>query len=321
MEKIRSDKIISLIISVYNEEENIDLLYSELLKTLAQIEVKYEIIFVNDGSKDASLMKILNLVENDKNVKLVNFSRNFGHEIAMTAGMDYAIGDALIFMDSDLQHPPQMIKTMIEKWRKGYDVILTKRSKNLDDAFIKKLASKCYYKILNFISEVEVAENFPDFRLIDRKYINRIKQIPERDRLFRGILSWIGITNYCTLEFEAPKRIHGTSKYNLLKYADLGISAVLQFSVRPLRIITLSGFMASIISILYAIYIVIDHIMLNKPNTGFSTIVVLMIILFSVQITVIGLIGEYVGRIHLESKRRPLYFADFITHDDRKKLN
>jgi len=312
MEKIESKKLISLVISAYNEEDNIEPLYLELLKVLQKINVSYEIIFVNDGSKDNSLIKMVELSEIDKNIKIVNFSRNFGHEIAMTAGMDYADGDALIFMDSDLQHPPELIKTMVDLWISGIDVVITKRTNNEEDSWIKKQISKIYYKFLNLLSEVEIAGGYPDFRLIDRKYIERIKQIGERDRLFRGILNWVGIKNYKTIEFVAPKRIHGNSKYNFIKYANLGISAIMQFSIKPLRVITLFGFCASVTSILYAIYIVLDHIISKKPETGFSTIITLMVILFSIQTTIIGVIGEYVGRIHLEIKKRPLYFADII---------
>ena len=318
MEKVRANKLISLVISVYNEEKNINPLYNQLSKVLNGIGVDYEIIFVNDGSKDYSLMKMIDLLELDQNIKIVNFSRNFGHEIAMTAGMDYAKGDAIIFMDSDLQHPPELVKTMVDKWLSGIDLVITKRVNNEDDSLIKKIISRCYYKILNVLSEVEIASGFSDFRLIDRKYIDRIKQIAERDRLFRGILNWVGINNYCTLEFVAPKRIHGVSKYNLIKYANLGINAILQFSIKPLRVITLFGFCAAITSMLYASYVVIDHLVFKRPETGFSTIVTLMVILFSIQTTIIGVIGEYVGRIHLEIKKRPLYFAELI---DSNKSN
>ena len=312
MEKVKSSKLISIVVSAYNEEDNIDLLYLELSKVLQTIDINCEIIFVNDGSKDLSLMKMMRLVELDERVKIVNFSKNFGHEIAMTAGMDYASGDAIIFMDADLQHPVALVKTMIEKWLSGNDIVLTKRANNCDDSWFKKLISKIYYKFLNIFSEVEIAGGFPDFRLINKKYIDRIKQIGERDRLFRGILNWIGITNYCIIEFVAPKRLYGTSKYNFFKYADLGISAILQFSIKPLRVITLFGLFSSVASILYATYVALDHIIFNRPETGFSTIIILMIILFTIQVVIIGVIGEYVGRIHLEIKKRPLYFADFI---------
>ncbi len=315
---MKSKKLISLVISAYNEEENIEPLYLELLKVLQKVNVNYEIIFVNDGSKDNSLIKMLGLSEIDENIKIVNFSRNFGHEIAMTAGMDSASGDALIFMDSDLQHPPELVKTMIDHWLAGVDVVITKRTNNEDDSWLKKQISKIYYFCLNFLSEVEISGGYPDFRLIDRKYIDRIKQIGERDRLFRGILNWVGIKNYETIEFAAPKRIHGTSKYSFLKYANLGISAILQFSIKPLRVITLFGFCASVASILYTVYIILDHIIFKRPETGFSTIITLMVILFSIQTTIIGVIGEYVGRIHLEIKKRPLYFADII--ESKKKI-
>ncbi len=319
MEKIVPKKLVSLVISVYNEEKNIEPLYQSLIEALQVIDLNYEIIFVNDGSKDFSLIKMMELAENDKNIKIVNFSRNFGHEIAMTAGMDYAKGDCLIFMDSDLQHPPYLIKDMLEKWLAGVDVVMTKRLNNDDETWLKKIISKIYYKFLNFLSEVKIVGGFPDFRLIDRKYIDRIKQISERDRMFRGILNWIGIRNYQIIEFTAPKRIYGESKYNFFKYANLGISAILQFSIKPLRVITLSGFFASLISILYALYVVFDHIFFKRPETGFSTIITLMIILFSIQITIMGVVGEYVGRIHLEIKKRPLYFADLINFSNVDK--
>lgn len=314
-----NSKTISIIISVFNEEKNIDPLYQELLPIIQNLLLPYEILFVNDGSTDMSLHYMMRLQERDKNIKIINFTRNFGHEIAMTAGMDYAKGDALIFMDSDLQHPPKMIKEMVEKWLLGFDVVITKRINNEDDSEFKKFLSKIYYKFLNFLSEVKISGGYPDFRLIDRKYIDRIKQISERDRLFRGILHWVGIKNYAILDFVAPKRIHGISKYNLFKYANLGINTILQFSIRPLRVITLGGLAASMISICYAVFVVIDHIIFDRPNTGFSTTITLMIILFSIQTTIIGVIGEYVGRIHLETKKRPLYFADIIEANNKPK--
>jgi len=228
--------------------------------------------------------------------------------------MDFATGDAVLFMDGDGQNPPSVILEMITKWLEGFDIVLSK-SRNYKETGLKALLSKAFYKVLNFLSDVKFDSSFPDFRLISRKYVERIKKIDETERMFRGILNWIGLTNHTIIEFDVPDRLHGVSNYNLLKYLNLGINGILQFSIKPLRIFTIFAILSCIISVIYAGYVFVDHMLYDRPQTGFATVVILMISLFSVQMLITSLIGEYVGRIHIEVKKRPLYFADVIAKE------
>ncbi len=308
-------KSLSIVVSVYNEEQNINPVLTQLIHEIQvfQEQISFEIICVNDGSKDNSLRELQKFQEVFP-IKIVNFTRNFGHEIAMTAGMDCATGDAVLFMDGDGQNPPSVILEMIAKWLEGFDIVLSKR-RNYKETGLKAFLSKAFYKVLNFLSDVKFDASFPDFRLISRKYVERIKQIDETERMFRGILNWIGLTNHAIIEFDVPNRLHGVSNYNILKYLNLGINGILQFSIKPLRIFTIFAIFSCVVSVIYAGYVFIDHMLYDRPQTGFATIVILMISLFSVQMLIVSLIGEYVGRIHIEVKKRPLYFADVISKE------
>ena len=244
-------KLVSLVISAYNEEGNIDKLYQEIIKTIKNIlNINFEIIFVNDGSKDNTLKKIKKLQDKDERIKIINFNRNYGHEIAMTAGMDNAKGDAVIFMDSDLQHPPFYIAEMIKRWQNGADIVLTKRIDNADTSKIYKFCACLFYKILNFLSDVKIPEKTPDFRLIDRKYIDFLKNFKEKDRMFRGLLSLVMPSeNVEIIEFSAPERFSGQSKYNFFKSLKLAINAITQFSTRPLKLSIFLGIFVAVISL------------------------------------------------------------------------
>lgn len=317
------NKIVSIVISAYNEEENINKLYEELSKVIKDIKgVNFEIIFVNDGSTDYTFRKLKNLQKKDKNVKIVNFVRNYGHEIAMTAGMDYAKGDAVIFMDADLQHPPVYIAEMIEKWQNGADIVLTKRLSNQGTSKFYKFCASLFYKILNFLSDIKIPEKTPDFRLIDRKYIDFLKTFHEKDRIFRGLLSLIMPTeNVEFIEFEAPKRYAGESKYNLTKSIRLAIDAITQFSTRPLKISIYLGLMVALISLFFGAYVIIERFVLSKPTPGYATIVCTVTFIGAIQLIVLGIIGEYIGKIHMEVKNRPLYFAEITEekHETKQK--
>ena len=312
------DKItpkLSVVLSVYNEEQNIPLLIPQLVEMLKTLPINYEIVAVNDGSKDKSLEKLQEAQEKYENIKIVNFTRNFGHEVAMSAGMDCSNGDSILFMDSDMQNPPSVAKQMIQHWLNGFEIVLSKR-KIYKKSIIHSLLTWVFYKIFNFLSEVKFDRAYPDFRLISKKYIDRLKQIQERERMFRSLLTWVGITNHAIVEFDVPNRMHGSSSYNIISYINLGINGILQFSIKPLRIVTLFAIFACVLSVCYAGFVFFDHLFNAHPQSGFATIVILMIVLFSVQMLVVALIGEYVGRIHMEVKKRPLYFADIITKNN-----
>lgn len=305
-------KLVSIVISVYNEEKNLPELYRQLQEVLSQCVVDHEIIFVNDGSKDNSLFILRELVAQNSRVRVINFTRNFGHEIAMTAGLDYARGNAIIFMDADLQHPPQLILQMIERWLAGSDVVLTKLVSNQDKGYWQNLVTKYFYKILNLFSDIEISSGVSDFRLIDEKYIEPLRSMRENRRMFRGMLKWLGFFNATQIEFHAPKRFAGKSNYSLAQSLQLAVDSILQFSIKPLRISIYISIICAIFSLLFGAWTIYEHFALNRPSSGYASIVCLIVFLSSLQFVILGIIGEYVGRIHIESKKRPLYFADVI---------
>ena len=315
-------KSVSIVVSAYNEEGNVEALYKEVKKVLKDVKIDdVELIYVDDGSSDDTHKKCQALQKKDKMVKIVHLKRNFGHEIAMTAGMDYAKGDAVIFMDADLQHPPVYIKEMIKAWQEGYDIVLTKRVDNVATSAFYKFCAKSFYKVLNLLSDTKIPEKTPDFRLIDRKYIDFLKNFNEQDRLFRGLLSWIMPNDKVkVIDFVAPQRLSGESKYNFRKSLQLAINSIIQFSVKPLRFSTYLGVLTAFLSGLLGLWVIGEHFILHKPTPGYATIMVTMIFLGAVQLIVLGIIGEYIGKIHMEVKKRPLYMADYETQEEVKKV-
>ena len=311
------NKLISVVISAFNEEDNVEPLYQELIKTTNQIkDADFEFLYVDDGSKDKTYARCLDLQKKDNRVKIVQLTRNFGHEIAMTAGMDYAKGDAVIFMDADLQHPPHYIADMVHLWQKGNQIVLTKRTDNQATSKLYKVCAKTFYFILNKLSDVKIMESAPDFRLLDRKYVDFLKGFNEQDRLFRGLLSWIMPNDHVAMiEFIAPARHAGTSKYNFFKSSKLAINSVLQFSVAPLRLATYFGLLTVFCSGLLGLYVSIEYFFLNKPTPGYATIMTTVIFIGAVQLICLGILGEYIGKIHMEVKKRPLYVADYISEE------
>lgn len=318
-----SKNSISVVISIFNEVENIDRLYIELTKVTSKLNLSFvEIIFVNDGSTDNSKCKILDLQKNDPNIILVDLKRNFGHEVAMTAGMDVSKGDAVIFMDADLQHPPKYIIEMVDKWKNCANIVLTKRMDNKGSSKIYKFCACIFYKILNILSDVKIPEKSPDFRLLDRKYVDFLKNFNERDRMFRGLLSLIlpndGVE---IIEFVAPERFAGQSKYNFSRSLKLALNAMVQFSIRPLRLSIYLGIVAAFISILMGVYVIGEYIMGTRRVPGYATMMTTITFMSAVQLIVMGIIGEYVGKIHMEVKKRPLYFAETIKAGENEDDN
>lgn len=314
-------KKVSIVISAFNEEGNVAELHTVLSKELEKaVDVEFEILFVDDGSRDMTLEEIKKLQLKDKRVNIVQLKRNFGHEIAMTAGMDYAKGDAVIFMDADLQHPPAFVPQMIEEWKNGAEIVLTKRVDNVATSKFYKFCAKSFYWLLNLLSETKIPESMPDFRLIDRKYVDFLKGFNEQDRLFRGLLSWIMPNDKVTvIEFVAPERFSGTTKYNFIKSMQLAISSITQFSVRPLHLATYLGLAGAACSMLLGFYVILERYIRHNPTPGYATIVAAVGFIGAVQLITLGIIGEYIGKIHMEVKKRPLYLADFIETNKKTK--
>lgn len=310
---------IFFIISAYNEESNVEILVKQLDTELQKINVEnYELVFVNDGSTDATLENLLALQKEFKNIVIINQSKNFGHEMAMTAGLNFVASEnhhgkyAVLFMDADLQHPVELATEMISLWQNGNQLVLTKRVNNEDTGLRYKIMGNTYYWLLNMISDVKIPRNMPDFRLLDKKYVEWLNQLNENDRMFRGMLSLIGLRDAHVIDFVAPKRLTGTSKYNFWKLYKLAIDSVIQFSIKPLRVATFIGFLGCILSILFLGFSIYHSLTSNEAKTGFLTLLTVMIFLCSLIILFLGIIGEYIGRIHIEVKQRPLYFNEII---------
>ena len=318
-------KKIYIIISAYNEQENIPLLIQSLEEKLMEVHHPYELVFVNDGSKDQTLPILLDAQKNHNNITIVNQSKNFGHEIAMTAGLNYVAEEnrnssndfGVIFMDADLQHPPEIAAEMIKLWQNGKKLILTKRTDNEDKGLRYKILGNTYYWILNSLSDVKIPRNMPDFRLLDRKYVLWINSLNETDRMFRGMLSLVGLHDAHIIEFTAPKRNAGETKYNFLKLYKLAIDSVIQFSVKPLRLATFIGILGCIFSILFLGFSIYISYIRHEPKTGFLTLLSVLVFFCSLIIFFLGIIGEYIGRIHIEVKNRPLYFNEVIKNEDQ----
>jgi len=301
----------SVVASVYNEEECVQLFYEALSKVLAPQQISYEIIFVNDGSVDNSFTILKEIAANDHTVRIVDFSRNFGHEAAMLAGIDHACGEAVICMDSDLQHPPEMIPKMLQKKAEGFEVVNMVRTIRKDAGFVQKMNSKLFYKFINSISSVKLAENASDFFLISKKVCNLLQNnFRERTRFLRGIIQLVGFKK-TTIEFEAPKRAAGKSKYSFFKLLKLSLTAISSFSKIPLQLGIITGLIFSVISILL---IVFSFVMwcLDKTIPGYTTLIIFMSAFAGIQLFVMGLIGQYISYVFDEVKERPVYIVNEV---------
>ena len=307
----------SIVASVYNEEECLQIFYETLTKTLVPLQISYEVIFVNDGSEDNSLAILKEISKQDHKVKVVDFSRNFGHEAAMLAGIDHARGEAVICMDSDLQHPPELIPEMLQRKADGFDVVNMVRKVRKDAGFFQKINSKLFYKFLNSISSVKLAENASDFFLISWKVCNVLKNdFRERTRFLRGIIQLVGFKK-STIEFEAPKRAAGKSKYSFIKLLKLSLTAVSSFSKLPLQIGIITGLIFVAISIILIIFSLIMWI-LEKTIPGYTTLIIFMSAFAGIQLFVTGLIGQYISYVFDEVKQRPLYIINEVYHFEKK---
>ncbi|WP_187478409.1 glycosyltransferase family 2 protein [Amniculibacterium sp. G2-70] len=315
---------IYFIISAYNEESNVEILVKQLDTELQKVNLEnYELVFVNDGSTDATLPNLVALQKEFKNIVIINQSKNFGHEMAMTAGLNFVASEkhagryAVLFMDADLQHPVELAIEMIGLWQNGNQLVLTKRVNNEDTGLRYKIMGNTYYWLLNMISEVKIPRNMPDFRLLDKKYVEWLNQLNENDRMFRGMLSLVGLRDAKVIDFVAPKRLSGTSKYNFWKLYKLAIDSVIQFSVKPLRVATVIGLLGCILSVLFLGYSIYSSLTSHEPKTGFLTLLTVMTFFCSLIILFLGIIGEYIGRIHIEVKQRPLYFNEIIRYEEQ----
>ncbi|MFC2155315.1 glycosyltransferase family 2 protein [Acidobacteriota bacterium] len=298
--------VYSIVVPVYNEEEVVHESYKQLKEVMDGLHENYELIFINDGSKDKTADILKDFCKKDKRLKLIDFSRNFGHQVAISAGMDSAEGDAVVVIDADLQDPPQVIPQMIDRWKEGYDVVYGKRMKRQGETIFKKLTAAAFYRFLKKMTDVDIPVDVGDFRLIDRSVCAAMKKIKERNRFVRGLISWLGFKQGEVL-FERKERYAGTTKYPLRKMIRFALNGVFSFSYKPLKIATFLGILASAAGFFYLIYALYQKFFTDATITGWTSLVSLILIFNGLILFILGIIGEYLGRIYDESKNRPLY--------------
>ncbi len=300
-------KTISVVVPCYNESEVIDFTVKELLSvTSGMSDYQFELIFINDGSADDTEAKLLSYSKQHANIRTLSFSRNFGHQQAVSAGIDASRGDAVVLIDADLQDPPQVIAQMIEKWQQGFDVVYGTRINRQGESTFKRASAKAFYKLLNRLSEIPIPLDTGDFRLMDRQVVDQLKAMPEKTRFIRGMVSWIGF-NQTYVEYERSPRFAGESKYPLRKMIRFALDGILSFSVKPLKISILMGFISSGVAFLMLMYSVYVRLATDEWVSGWTSLLDSILFMGGVQLIAIGILGEYVARIYNESKHRPLY--------------
>lgn len=297
--------MISVVIPAFNEAGNVKILSQRICEHLTPFG-KYEIIFVDDGSKDATLEEIKEVARANASIKFISFSRNFGHQKALKAGLDHAAGDCVISMDADLQHPPELIKKLIERWKEGFDIVYTIRQDLNNTGFIKKTTSALFYKIINKISDVDIPMGAADFRLMDRKVVDELKKFNENWLFLRGLVSWLGF-NQTGIEYTVQNRQFGESKYSLKKMISFALQGITSFSIIPLRASIIVGLFISFLSFLYTIYALFDKFFFKTTVPGWTSILISVLFLGGIQLIFLGVIGEYLGKMFIETKNRPNY--------------
>jgi len=300
--------VISIVLPIYNEEAGLASFVSELSLELTKTSENAEVIFVNDGSKDNSLTLIKRLCEENKDFKYIDLSRNFGHQIAVSAGIDYAKGDKIMLIDSDGQDPPAVMHQMLAKMEEGYDVVYAQRIKRADESALKKLTAKFFYKFLNKITSIEIPVDTGDFRIINRKVANALKQMPEKQRYLRGQIAWLGFKQ-TAVSYERLGRNAGETGYTYRKMIRLALDAITSFSNWPLRLATLSGFFCAFVGFFLILYTLYARFILKQYEPGWPSLMITIIFLGGIQLLGIGMIGEYISRINDNVKNRPLYLV------------
>lgn len=299
---------VSVVVPLYNEQEVIGESYRRLKEVMDGSGEDYELIFVNDGSRDETWPMACKLAETDPRLRLLSFSRNFGHQTAITAGMDAADGDAVVVIDADLQDPPEVIPQMLAKWREGYQVVYGLRTKRKGESFFKKSTAKIFYRTLNALTEVPLPVDAGDFRLLDRAVCDALKKLPERNRYVRGLVSWVGFRQ-TAVEYVRAERYAGTTKYPLRKMLRLAGDALTSFSYKPLKLSIFIGSLVSVASFVYGIVIICQRLFTDILVSGWATLACLTLFFNGLILTMMGIIGQYIGRIYDETKGRPLYIV------------
>lgn len=298
--------MISIIIPMKNESAGLAVLFQKLLPDIERANLPYEIIVINDGSTDDTLERLLAYQKNIPNLRIIDFSRNFGKEAALTAGMAAARGDAAIPIDADLQDPTELIPQMISKWREGYEMVIATRTDRSGDSFFKRIFSQGFYRLFNFLSDTHLIRNAGDYRLFDRKVIDAFLTLPERTRFNKGLFAWLGFRS-CLISHVRPERAVGKTKWNYRKLFRFAIDGLTSFSATPLKIFSAIGFITAGCALLYGIYVIINTLLFGNRVAGYPSLVVLILLFGGLNMIAVGMLGEYVSRIFIETKQRPLY--------------
>ncbi|MBQ4516833.1 MAG: glycosyltransferase family 2 protein [Clostridia bacterium] len=296
----------SIVVPVFNEELVVEESYKRLKQVMDTTNEPYELIFVNDGSRDKTPEIVAKICENDKNVRLINFSRNFGHQTAITAGMDNSSGQAVVVIDADLQDPPEVILQMIEKWKEGYDVVYGQRLKRKGETFFKKVTAKMFYRLLSSMTSVDIPVDTGDFRLIDRKVCDVMSSLTEQNRYVRGLVSWVGFRQ-TAVTYVRDERFAGETKYPLKKMLKFAMDGITTFSYKPLKLSTYVGFLVAGASFIYLLVVICLRLFTDATVAGWASTLAVSLIFNGVILMMLGIIGEYIGRIYDEAKGRPLY--------------
>jgi glycosyltransferase involved in cell wall biosynthesis len=308
-------KTICIIAPIHNEESNINLFYDRVSAVLDQTDLDWRILFINDGSSDNSQQILDDLSKNNNRIQLLSFTRNFGKESAITAGLDYAHSDAVIPIDTDLQDPPELMLDMIKYWQQGFDIVYAKRRDRAGETFIKLLTANLFYKFINKFSDITIHNNVGDYRLLSRRVVGDINKMREKNRFMKGIFCWVGYSSKEIL-FDRDKRNAGDTSFHFLKLFNLALDGITSFSVAPLRIFFYTGLFILLLSFTYASYIIIETIIFGVKLPGYASLLVVILFLGGLNLFAIGFVGEYIGRIYQEVKDRPVYL---IKKENEKK--
>ena len=299
---------VSIVIPVYNESSNIPVVVASIAEVFEKIPYSFEVLFVDDGSSDDSILTIYKLSVNHPNVFFIQLSRNFGHQNALKAGLDHASGDCIISMDGDMQHPPRLIPELLGHWERGNDVVYTKRADTEDVGFFKRLTSNLFYKLLNFITDMPLEKGTADFRLIDRKVADKLKEFKENDLFFRGLIKWVGFRQYA-VEYTPEARHSGTSKYTFKKMTKLAVQGMTSFSIRPLVFSAYIGVFFTMMSMVVYVPYLLHSLIANHHFPKWASIISLVVFFGGMNLTILGLVGIYIGKLFMQSKERPNYIV------------
>ena len=304
---IPTHPVLSVVVPMHNEAQNLTVFFDRLRSVLEPVGLAWELVCINDGSTDDTLDRLLALRAQDARVVILDLSRNFGKEAALTAGLLEARGDAAVPMDADLQDPPELLPAMIAQWRAGYDMVLATRSSRQADSWLKRHTARWFYTLINRLSEVPIPENAGDFRLMNRAVLEALRQFPERRRFMKGLFAWVGF-KVTSVSYERPERLAGVSKFNFWRLWNFALEGITSFSHVPLRMASYLGFAVSSLTFLYALKIILDTLIHGNAVKGYPSLMVAILFFAGVQLMALGIIGEYLGRLYEESKQRPLYF-------------